>query len=348
MERRLLVETKVISTKETPDFGQTFNFFIYLSNKGDMSKKLTTEKFIEKAKLIHGDKYNYTLVKYVNNHTKIKLICSTHGEFEQRPNDHISKKTGCPLCSGKGRTTEKFIEELKKVHGSNFDYSKVVYTGIDNNINIVCLNHGEFFQSAYTHLKGHGCPKCKNEKLSIMNLSSLEYFINKAKVAHGDRYDYSLVDYKKGTIKVKIQCKQHGLFEQIPDSHLQGRGCPLCSESKGEKKVSKILSEINIDYVREKKFDNCKGEKSSLRFDFYLPDYSCCIEYDGKQHFEYREGAFGASEEKAKINFEKLKINDERKNKFCLANAIKLIRIKFDDSENEIFNKIKEIVYGKK
>lgn len=340
------METNVISTKEIPDFGQTFNSFTYLLKK-DMSKKLTTAEFIKKSQDIHKEKYDYSKVEYVSNNVKVKIICPTHGEFLQRPNDHVSKKVGCPACSGRGRTSEQFISELKKVHGNEYDYSKVIYTGIDNEIIISCKSHGDFLQSAYTHIKGSGCPKCKGEKMSNRQLSTLSYFIERAQKIHGEKYDYSLVDYKKGTMKVQIKCKQHGIFEQIPDSHLQGRGCPSCSESKGEKMISKILSDLNIDYLREKKFEDCKGKVHKLPFDFYLPDYNICIEYDGEQHFKLKNNSFGAGEEKSKINFEKLVQNDKIKNEYCVNNNILLIRIRYDENILNVENKIKEQVYGR-
>ena len=325
------METNVISTKEIPDFGQTFNSFTYLLKK-DMSKKLTTAEFIKKSQDIHKEKYDYSKVEYVSNNVKVKIICPTHGEFLQRPNDHVSKKVGCPACSGRGRTSEQFISELKKVHGNEYDYSKVIYTGIDNEIIISCKSHGDFLQSAYTHIKGSGCPKCKGEKMSNRQLSTLSYFIERAQKIHGEKYDYSLVDYKKGTMKVQIKCKQHGIFEQIPDSHLQGRGCPSCSESKGEKIIKTFLETNNVYFERQKMFENCKDIRK-LPFDFYLPEYNTCIEFNGIHHYKPVEYFGGIKTTKSQQK------RDVIKNNFCLENNISLLVIKYTDNiENVLKN----------
>ncbi len=126
---------------------------------------LTTKEFIEKAKNIHGDKYDYSKTEYIDSKTKICIICPEHGEFWQRPNDHLNKK-GCPKCAGKIKlTTEEFIKKAKQVHGDKYDYSKVEYNCIRDKICIICPEHGEFWQTPNDHLDNHGCPKCNQSKL---------------------------------------------------------------------------------------------------------------------------------------------------------------------------------------
>ena len=135
------------------------------------SIKYTTEEFIERAKKIHGNKYDYSKVEYVNNETKICIICSKHGEFWMRPNSHISQKQGCPICRNEGiakkksKTTEEFINDLKKVHGDKYNYSKVKYIGCYEKVCIICPKHGEFWMSPTNLLNGHGCPNCSNSIL---------------------------------------------------------------------------------------------------------------------------------------------------------------------------------------
>ena len=112
-------------------------------------RKLTTYEFIEKAKKVHGDKYDYSKVEYVNSRTKICIICPQHGEFWQTPNAHLMKE-GCPKCKGENvskvnrRTTNEFIEKAKKVHGDKYDYSKVDYKNNSTKVCIICPIHGEF------------------------------------------------------------------------------------------------------------------------------------------------------------------------------------------------------------
>jgi len=126
------------------------------------------KKFIEKARKIHGDKYDYSEVIYTYNKLKIKIICPEHGEFEQVPKSHIEGH-GCPKCGAmkkrKNRllTTKEFIEKAIKVHGDKYDYSDVVYTMSKNKIKIICPEHGEFEQIARNHLQGKGCLICALE-----------------------------------------------------------------------------------------------------------------------------------------------------------------------------------------
>ena len=190
---------------------------------------MNTQEFIEKAKKIHGDKYDYSKVEYVNSHTKVCIICPEHGEFWQAPRHHL-KGSGCPNCAGKIRlTTEEFIRKAKEVHGDRYDYSKVEYINALKKVCIICPKHGEFWQTASEHLRGQGCPKCAHEKQISSSTITTEEFIRKAKEVHGDRYDYSKVEYVNTRTKVRIICPEHGEFLQIPNNHLQGQGCPYCA-----------------------------------------------------------------------------------------------------------------------
>ena len=154
-------------------------------------------------------------------------------------------------------------------------------------------------------------------------------FIKDAKNIHGDKYNYSIVEYINTRTKIKIICPKHGIFEQTPNNHTsQKQGCPICKESRGEKKISEILKKLNINYVREYKFEACRNI-NPLSFDFYLITHNICIEFDGKQHFEPNE-FFGGVE-----GYNKLIINDEIKNEYCKNNNIRLIRIRYDENINE-------------
>ena len=134
-----------------------------------MSRKLTTEEFIQKALEKHGDKYDYSLVEYVNNNTKVKIICPIHGTFEQLPRSHLNGSI-CPFCANASRnlkeknTTEQFIEEARKKHGDKYDYSNVKYMNSYTKVKIICPAHGLFEQIPRNHLSGACCPKCKSSK----------------------------------------------------------------------------------------------------------------------------------------------------------------------------------------
>lgn len=133
-----------------------------------MSKKLTTEEFIRRAKEVHGDKYDYSKVEYVNNTTKIEVICSKHGSFFTQPSS-ILNGHGCPSCSVRKKLTKnEFIERAKKVHNGKYDYSKVEYVNVFTDVLIICPIHGNFYQKPHGHLLGCGCKKCgyeSNKKL---------------------------------------------------------------------------------------------------------------------------------------------------------------------------------------
>jgi len=201
-----------------------------------------TSKFIEKARKIHGDKYDYSKVEYVNNRTKVCIICPEHGEFWQMPSSHLNGH-GCQKCNIKklsvlnNKTLEEFVEEAKKVHGDKYDYSKVVFHKMHEKVCIICPIHGEFWQTPKNHIKGHGCQKCRNEYIKHALSGNIEGFLQKAKKIHGDKYDYSKVEYVNNKTKVCIICHEkdengieHGEFWQTPGNHLNGWGCSKCSQ----------------------------------------------------------------------------------------------------------------------
>lgn len=208
-----------------------------------MNIKKTTIDIIKEFKTIHNDKYDYSSVKYVNAKTKVIIKCHVHGVFNQIPNSHIHGR-GCPECSKKKRGLSKrnklidIIQRFKKAHGELYDYSLVRYTGYKKNVKIICKTHGTFNQRPSHHSSGSGCPKCGSESTASKKFKSNSYFITKSKSIHGDRYDYSLVDYVTAKTNVTIICKEHGIFEQVPNKHTSGQGCPLCGIKKLKEKYT--------------------------------------------------------------------------------------------------------------
>jgi very-short-patch-repair endonuclease len=279
-----------------------------------MSKKLTTNEFIKKAKKIHGNKYDYSLVNYNGYYEKVKIKCDKicHVIFEQTPKKHLYG-TGCPICKRKSMSTQEFIKKAKKIHGNKYNYSLVKYKNTKTKIKINCKKHNSFEQLPNLHLT-YGCIKCKYEK----------HFIENAKEIHNNKYNYSLVKYEHGKLKIKIICKLHGIFNQSPNHHLRGKGCPICKSSKGELEISKYLKKMNIKFKPQFKFDNCRNILP-LSFDFYLHEKNICIEFDGLQHFKPIE-YFGGIE-----TFKLTQLRDKIKNKYCKDNNIKLLRIKYDE-----------------
>ena len=192
-----------------------------------MAKKLTTTKFIENAKSIHGNKYDYSLVEYVTDQNKVKITCPIHGVFEQKPHNHVHRRNGCFDCRNTKPTlgTLGFIEKAKEIHGDKYDYSLVECVNQKDKIKIICPIHGIFEQSPSSHIYSQcGCQKCGN------NCMILSEFISKAKEIHGDKYDYSLVNYIDLNTKIKIICPTHGEFQQTPLGHINNKhkGCSEC------------------------------------------------------------------------------------------------------------------------
>ena len=164
--------------------------------------------FIEKARQIHNDKYDYSKVNYVNSRTKVCIICPTHGEFWQTPHNHL-KGYGCAEC-GKEKshlskiTTEDFIVKSKEIHGNKYDYSKACYKTCDTKVCIICPEHGEFWQTPSNHINGSGCPKCANEKRKNTLLKDTKLFIDAATLIHGEKTEDEII-----SLFSEIEHQQH-------------------------------------------------------------------------------------------------------------------------------------------
>lgn len=299
------------------------------------------KSFLEKSKITHLDRYDYSEVVYKNINEKVIIICNIHGEFLQTPKNH-QKGHGCKKCaiilkaSSLSKGIKNFITNSSNIHKNKYDYSKSIYVNNRTKLIIICPIHGEYRISPSHHYKGHGCTNCSNNYRR-----SNEEFIKICNELHSGKYLYELVKFTSLKKKIKILCKEHGEFFQNAGHHINGHGCPMCSSSHGEKYIKEFLDANLINYKKEKKFELCKNNTGNkLRFDFYLPDYNLCIEYDGKQHFECNE-YFGG--EKA---FSKLRENDEIKNQFCKLNGIELLRVKYlrpsINNKNKIFKIIEQ------
>jgi hypothetical protein len=188
-----------------------------------MGKTLTTNEFIKKAVLKHGERYDYSLVDYKHGMSKIKIICLKHGQFEQTPSHHLCG-SGCTKCSNNLITTKEFIEKAIVKHGNKYEYSKVNYKNVRTKVIITCLIHGDFEQLPCEHLKGSICIKCAHNKKALTK----ECFIKRANLIHNNKYNYNKVEYKNAHTKVIIVCPKHGSFLQEPQSHLSGCGCVQC------------------------------------------------------------------------------------------------------------------------
>lgn len=289
--------------------------------------RLNLEELLNRFNEIHNNFYKYDNVIYINNKTKIDIVCPIHGNFKQTPSSHL-KGSGCPKCKSKKLSNYIFINKLKKIYGDSYDYSLINYINTRTKIKLICPIHG-IFEQYPKHLlySKKGCYKCNN---GIK-------FIKKSNKIHNFKYKYDNLKYENSHIKVKIMCIEHGIFEQLPYHHLRGSGCPKCNDSKGEKTISNYLNNKKIKYIKQKTFKNCKYILP-LKFDFYLPEYNVCIEYDGEQHF-FVKNIWGGEKE-----FKLIKKRDKIKNEYCKNNNIHFLRIKYNEEiKPKINNYIKNI-----
>lgn len=303
---------------------------IQTSNK----QRKTTNEFIKGAINVHGYKYAYDKAEYINNKTKIKIICEIHGIFEQIPNEHLYG-SGCNDCgiiqSGDKRrkTTEEFVKQAIGVHKNKYDYSRVEYINNKTKVKIICKIHGIFEQTPKDHLSGSGCNNCGNTQKGNKQRKTIEDFVKQAIRIHKNKYDYSQLEYVNNKTNVKIECKIHDIFEQSPNNHLSGKGCNRCNNYTNEDETIGILENLtNKPFVKTK----LKVLKN-LELDGYNKDLKLAIEYNGEQHYNYnpffhRNGI---------VDLIKQKQRDSLKEKLCNENDIFLIVLPYYIKDKEDF-----------
>lgn len=249
-----------------------------------MPAKLTRERFIERSQLAHADhpdQYDYRQVEYINNLAPVTILCRDHGPFSQRAAHHMDGH-GCPRC--KAELTSKrcsydqdtFIAKAKAVHGDLYDYSRINYQRTNRRVEIICRDHGPFWQTANSHVSnGSGCPRCVGKNRTT------EGFIAEANVIHNGRYAYDKTDYRTIKDKIIITCPVHGDFDQTAEGHLVGRGCRFCwyedSTSQGERDVAAWVADLGLVAERNRR----DLLNMPFEIDIFLPDLQVGIEYNG-------------------------------------------------------------------
>ena len=233
-------------------------------------KKYNVQKFIEKAKEAHGDKYDYSKVEYINSKTKVCIICPEHGEFWQTPSSHLNG-SGCVKCYNDRRRNvnkeqshlfQKFIEKAKEAHGDKYDYSKVEYINSKTKVCIICPEHGEFWQTPSDHLNKRGCPICGNERRKEKLLLNEKDVINKSNQIHNNKYNYGVFNGMRN--KMEIICPIHGLFHMSPMNHIyKKQGCPICGKERNN--LNKIITTEEYIY-------KCK-EIHGDKYDYSITNY---------------------------------------------------------------------------
>ncbi len=219
------------------------------------NRKKTNEEFSNDVKKLYGDKYNCDRVEYINNKTKVILICDKHGEFSARPNDilggHCCRKCGEDRCKAMSKkltkTQEDFIKQAKEIHGDRYNYNKVIYKNSITDIIIICSEHGEFKQLPACHINSkNGCNKCSATNRGFLSRKTQDEFIEQSKSIHGDKFDYSKTVYNLSNSKVIITCKKHGDFEQTPNNHLIF-DCPKCGTENSHNITRKTTENFIIE-----------------------------------------------------------------------------------------------------
>jgi len=247
------------------------------------NKKITTEDFIKKAQAVHGDTYNYSKVIYTGIKNKISIICYKHGIFEQMPIYHLMGR-GCSKCVKlEPLNTEEFINRAIKKHGNKYDYSKTLYINTRTKVTIICLEHGEFTQSPYSHFRGHGCKECYKNKDHHYSGMTTKEFIERSIKIFNDKYDYSKTEYINYHTELILTCIKHKKdFKVTPLIHIRSLSgcCPDCYKEimnfklgmhdfiNRAKKIHRNRYDYNlVDYINEYKKIKIKCNNCGLIFE---------------------------------------------------------------------------------
>lgn len=299
-----------------------------------MGKKKTLEQFIQEVQQLGNNEYEVISDEYVNSHTKVQIRhIKCDYTYEVQPYIFLNG-CRCPKCANESRlkyiysksmSNDEFIDRLNRINPDIIPLEKIEST--HKKIKIQCKICGNIWTAKPKDLlHNHGCSKCRKKSKITTNDFKKEIQIRNPNIE-------ILGEYKNRSTKIKCRCVNDDyIWETTPDSLLRGAGCPKCISSKGERKIIQFLNNNKIIFQFQQRFPDCI-DKKELPFDFYLPNYNICIEYDGVGHYNPIEcfgGEYGLSQTQT---------HDKIKDRYCKDNNIKLIRIPYWD-----FNNIEEIL----
>jgi hypothetical protein len=236
------------------------------------------DKFIQEANIIHNNNYDYSKFTYISAKHNTIIICSIHGEFEQTPNSHLQGQ-GCKKCAN-NKIKERmsipwniYKEDLQKIHNNKYDYSKVVWKGVDIDIIVECPIHGEFIIRPADHKRGRECQKCSKETHIQYNKLDTNNFIEKCIQIWGNKYDYSKTEYLGANDKVIIICDKHGEFEQLPSNHYKYEGCKYCNDKDIHRKNVFNIRNIELKEKCKKEFETKTNKIHNNKYDYSKTNY---------------------------------------------------------------------------
>lgn len=251
--------------------------------------------WLDRARAVHGGRYDYSKVMYTNQRTDVVVVCHEHGDFAVSPGNHTAKvPRGCPQCGMVSRAAKSrergrlaslavFATSAAAVHDNRYSYTDLV----GDVATIVCPEHGAFMQDAKNHLQGHGCSACQVDqhraRCMAERTEASRAFPVKAAEVHGNRYDYARFEYVDAKTKGIVVCPHHGAFEITPNNHLNGIGCARCTHrvSRAETEILAFVQSLGI---------MCEQQKPFGRFsvDLWIPSLGIGIDHHGEWHHRDR------------------------------------------------------------
>ena len=242
--------------------------------KGCFGISYSTDSFVGKAEDVWGGRWDYTQTLYKDSKSTVTILCKSHGPFRQTPNHHLRGVVGCKGCDPRRISPEDFLQRSREVWGDRWDYSKVEFVRVLDNVTIICPLHGDFKQTPKSHMnEGLECPGCSKR--------THDGFLRRASAVWGDRWDYSSTQYVGANSNISIQCRAHGVFTQRAEKHLRGNvGCRSCQINK----TSPAEYEVR-DFIKLLGHTVEEGRRDLLgtthEIDIYLPENKIAFEFNG-------------------------------------------------------------------
>jgi very-short-patch-repair endonuclease len=288
--------------------------------------------FLDRARVLFGDTYEYDESTYTNMKKLMKINCSQHGWFIKSPCRHL-KGEGCKKCSfiksSRLRTLPfvDFVRRSKETHGDRYVYDESCYRSTNRKAGITCSIHGVFWQLPRRHMQGHGCRTCAFESTASIKSISFDEFVRRSRENHIVQYEYIKDSYLNLQNRVRIVCPVHGEFSQKAADHIRGSNCSLCRISSGEEAIARCLRMLGVSFEPQKSFEDL-AFKYRIRFDFYCKDHNVLIEFDGLQHY-----AMIPTWHKTVDAFLRQRMYDAIKTLYCEENGIRLLRVCYLDKD---------------